>query len=444
MVSTLPEGVFNMKQKRRIVKENAARYKRMRKKEKGEMLTELEEITEYDRKYIITLINLENKIIYQKGGVRVKVDISKTFERKRGRKKKYGKELIPHLKMIWGLSGFISSVHLKSFIDENWEWIMDSEYFANVSEEEKGLIREMSSSTIERLLKEEKKKQKILSKYKSRKGRRNHIKKQIKIESFYDRKVERVGYMEIDLVSHSGNSGKGEFFYTLTSVDVKTDWTSLRLLRNKARVWTHRALSDIFQKIPYVPYHIHSDNGSEFINDHIISFIRENGLTQTRSRAYRKNDNALVEAKNWTMVRTYTGYRRYNTEEEFEILSELLHIVELKHNLFVPTMKVKRREEREGKMRKVYETKTPFKRLLEAPEVDKNKKTELIMLKKSVNLYELNERMKKLLKKLDKAYSKKFSNTSGLNIDLNLDDYNLNKLNNKNSNRKINPNSEVR
>ena len=441
MVSILPKGVFNMKQKRKIVKENAARYKRMSKKEKGKMLTELEEITGYSRKYIIYLINLENKTIYNKKGVRVKVDISKTLERRRGRKKTYGKELIPHLKMIWSLSGFISSVHLKSFIDENWEWITDNEYFENVEEEEKVLIKEMSSSTIERLLREEKKKYKILSKYKSRKARKNHIKKQIKIESFYDRRVERVGYMEIDLVSHSGNSGKGEFFYTLTSVEVKTDWTSLRLLRNKARVWTHRALSDIFQKIPYVPYHIHSDNGSEFINDHIISFIREKGLNQTRSRAYRKNDNALVEAKNWTMVRTYTGYRRYNTEEEFEILSELLHIIELKHNLFIPTIKVKRVEEREGKMRKVYETKTPFKRLLEASEVDKNKKTELIMLKKSVNLYELNERMRMLLRRLDKAYSKKFSGRSGLNIDLNTDDF---ELINKHLNKKNNSDSEVR
>ena len=96
---------------------------------------------------------------------------------------------------------------------------MDDEYFEKIGEEDKELIKEMSSSTIERLLRDEKKKYKILSKYKSRKARRNHIKKQIKIESFYDRRVERVGYMEIDLVSHSGNSGKAEFFYTLTSVE---------------------------------------------------------------------------------------------------------------------------------------------------------------------------------------------------------------------------------
>jgi len=421
MVSILPKEIFSMNQKRRIVKRNASRYKRMSKKEKGEMLRELEEITGYKRKYIIYLLSLEDKVVFKRRGLIVKVDITKTFERERGRKKRYGEELIPHLRMIWRLSGFISSVHLKFFIEENWEWIMKNKYFYKVRKKDKELIREMSSSTIERLLRDEKKKYNILSKYKSRKGRRNHIKKQIKIESFYNRKVEKVGYIEMDLVSHSGSSGKGEFFYTLTAVDVKTDWTSLRLLRNKARIWMHKALSDIFSKLPYVAYHIHSDNGSEFMNDHIISFIRENGLTQTRSRAYKKNDNALVEAKNWTMVRTYTGYRRYDTDEEFKILSELLNLIELKHNLFVPTMKVKRREERDGKMRKVYETKTPLKRLLEASEVYKNKKTELIMLKKSVNIYELNKKIKRLLVKLDNAYNKKYSLNSGVNIDLSLD-----------------------
>ncbi len=148
MTVRFPKGELNMKQKREIVKKNAARYKKMSKKEKGKMLTELEEITGYSRKYIIYLINLENKIIYNKKGVRVKVDISKTLERKRGRKKTYGKELIPHLKIIWSLSGFISSVHLKSFIDENWEWIVDDEYFEKIGEEDKELIKEMSSSTI--------------------------------------------------------------------------------------------------------------------------------------------------------------------------------------------------------------------------------------------------------------------------------------------------------
>jgi len=138
-------------------------------------------------------------------------------------------------------------------------------------------------------------------------------------------------------------------------------------------------------------------------------------------RAYKKNDNALVEIKNWTMVRAYLGYRRYSTDEEYEIIKRLLSLIELKHNLFIPTMKIKRREYTGSKYRKIYETKTPYTRLMESEEVSEEKKSELTQLKKSINLYKLSREIAMLLNKLDKAYERKHASKSnfGLNIELN-------------------------
>jgi len=425
MTVTYPQEVNNMKQKRKILQNNVELYHNSSKRRKSRMLEELEQITGYNRKYLIYLLNIAKKRIWLKKGMRAKVDLTKLEVNKRGRKKIYGGYLKKYLIQIWYLSELISSKHLYGFIHENEEWIFGEGRLKDVTERERELLLRMSASTIERMLKEEKKRQRSVFKYRSRRSVNNHIKRQVGVESFYTRRVDKIGYLEVDTVHHSGSSGKGEFFYTLTVVDVKSDWTSLRLLRNKARIWTYQALEGIFSSLPFVPYHLHSDNGSEFINAHIISFIRENGLKQTRSRSYRKNDNALVELKNWTMVRGYLGYRRYNTEEEYEIIEKLLGFIELLHNFFIPTMKkrVEEEENEKGKTKRiVYETKSPYRRLIESDEISDEKKRELKKMKKSVSLYRLRREISMCLKRLDEAYSKKHRqyNSSKLDISLSL------------------------
>lgn len=104
--------------------------------------------------------------------------------------------------------------------------------------------------------------------------------------------------------------------YTLTSTEVSTGWTELRVIRNKAMVWPKAALEDIINKMPVLVRKIHSDNGSEFINAHVQRFCSERGIEFTSSRPYRKNDAPYVESKNWSLVRAYVvGRRRYKTEE---------------------------------------------------------------------------------------------------------------------------------
>ena len=423
MVTIVPKGTHNMTQKRKIVKANVSLYRKSNKNKKAEILSELQELTGYSRKYLIKLLSKHGKKIMVKKGVYMKADLSKTSLHMRGRKRKYPLQLRKYLLRIWKDAGKISSKHLKAYIDENKEWIFNNNgKLKDIPDNYKTLIYEMSSSTIERLIKDYKKKYKSIFKYNTRKTVKNHIKKQINIETFYNRHVSKIGYMQIDLVYHSGNRLNGDFLYTLTAVDVLSDWTSLRILKNRARVWTYQALEDIFNNIPYKVYHIHSDNGSEFINAHILHFLKEKGMKQTRSRSYKKNDNALVELKNWSMVRSYLGYRRYDTEEEHKILSELMKLIEIKHNFFIPTMKLVKVINKQGKKKKrIYETKTPYKRLLESNDIPEEKKQELIEMKKNLNLYEINRKIESLQKKLNKAYLKKMkrrNKQSRLDIDL--------------------------
>lgn len=178
-------------------------------------------------------------------------------------------------------------------------------------------------------------------------------------------------------------------------------------MKNKAMIWTKEALKDIIKSMPMEVKIIHSDNGSEFINAHIQKICREEDIDFTRSRPYRKNDAPYVESKNWTLVRAYTGWKRYDTEEEQEILGKLLKLVSLRYNLFMPTMKLIQRERLGGKIRKRYDIDTPFNRVMEIDVVSEEDKCKLSKLRESIDLIKLSLEIEKLAEELDHIYQKK-------------------------------------
>lgn len=94
------------------------------------------------------------------------------------------------------------------------------------------------------------------------------------------------------------------------------------------------ALEDILDRLPFAVLGIDSDNGSEFINAHLLKYCEEKKVTFTRTRPYRKNDNYFVEQKNYSVVKKAVGYLRYGGEEELRILNELYRILRLYTNFF--------------------------------------------------------------------------------------------------------------
>jgi hypothetical protein len=127
----------------------------------------------------------------------------------------------------------------------------------------------------------------------------------------------------VDLVGHEGGLAVKDFTWTLTVTNRSTGWTEGGAVRTKAEIYVIAALASCLRRYPGRVVSLHSDNGSEFMNGHLTRFCHAQGTTFTRSRPYHKNDKCCVESRNWTPVRRYLGYRRFNTEDQLANLQQL-------------------------------------------------------------------------------------------------------------------------
>ena len=152
--------------------------------------------------------------------------------------------------------------------------------------------------------------------------------------------VQVPGFTEIDLVSHSGNSASGDFCYSLNLTDIHTGWTETQAVLGKSQEAVRGALETIRQALPFALRGIDSDNGSEFINQHLCRYCQAQAVQFTRGRPYKKDDNAHIEQKNWTHVRRLLGYLRYDTPGAREAINDLYrHELRRFQNLFLPSVK---------------------------------------------------------------------------------------------------------
>jgi len=234
----------------------------------------------------------------------------------------------------------------------------------------------ISAATIDRLLAPERARLRVKGRSGTKPG--SILKRQIPIRTFAEWNDARPGFCEMDLVAHDGGDGFGEFCQTLDLTCVATGWTECRAVKNKAQRWCFEALLDIEASLPFPLLGLDSDNGSEFINDQLYRYCTERGITFTRSRPYRKNDNCFVEQKNWPVVRQNVGYARYDTPAELEVLNELYVSLRLYVNFFQPQMKLVSKTRRGAKVTKLFDlARTPYQRVLASPEVGEDAKREL-------------------------------------------------------------------
>jgi len=154
--------------------------------------------------------------------------------------------------------------------------------------------------------------------------------------------VHEPGYVEIDLVSHSGPHASGEFIYSLNLTDIHTGWNETRAIMGKSEQRVVDALEDIRRTLPFPLKAIDSDNGSEFINHHLYRYCKKHHIQFTRSRPYKKDDNAHIEQKNWTHVRKLVGWDRYDTPAHLQALQALYRGPwSAMMNLYQPCVKLK-------------------------------------------------------------------------------------------------------
>jgi len=392
-----------------VIKANASRYRGRRKKLKSEMLNELTSVLHYNRKYLALLLRNSGRCVFTHHRTRLVADPDVSLASRRGRKKTYTPELLPYLEVTWELADRISSVHLVAFIKANSDVVFGNPKLRGIPAKLKRQLKTISPATIDRLLGPVREKTTLQQRY-PRNPHASWLRKTVPVQSYHDKPQDRFGYLEIDTVLHSGNSAHGQFCCTLTVTEAETGWTELRSLPNRAQLWTTKALKSILRRLPFKATELHSDNGGEFINR---GFIRAAGLSklkQTRSRAYRKNDAPYVESKNGSLVRAYIGHRRYDTRQEFEILRRLVPLISLRHNLFMPTMKIRppTSEDRQtGRRRRT--TATPYHRLLKSKRLSSARQQQLRTLRRNTDYFKLTSRISDLLGRLDQACRAKYS-----------------------------------
>lgn len=226
----------------------------------------------------------------------------------------------------------------------------------------------ISAATIDRLLATERRRLEVRGRSGTKPG--TLLKHQIPIRTFAEWDQTRPGFVEIDLVGHDGGVAEGDFCQTLDVTDVASGWTETQAVPNKAQVWVFEALQAIRARLPFTLLGIDSDNGSEFINGHLLRYTRQERITFTRGRAWKKNDGCFVEQKNYSIVRRSVGYARYEGAAEVRLLNQLYAELRLYSNFFQPVMKLVRKERHGAKVKKTYDApRTPYQRLCASPAV---------------------------------------------------------------------------
>jgi hypothetical protein len=226
------------------------------------------------------------------------------------RQRIYGEEVLQPLRVVWATMNGPAGKRLAPFLAEIAK-ALERHGELSVEPEIRAKLVAMSSATIDRALAPERRRLRVKGRSGTKPG--SILKRQIPIRTFAEWDDRRPGFCEVDLVGHDGGSTYGEFCQTLDLTCVATGWTEPRILPNKAQRWVHEAIDEIAAELPFPLLGLDSDNGAEFINMHLYRYCIERGITFTRSRPYRKNDNCYVEQKNWPVVRQQVGYARYDT-----------------------------------------------------------------------------------------------------------------------------------
>jgi hypothetical protein len=213
------------------------------------------------------------------------------------------------------------------------------------------------------------------------------------------------GWLETDTVALCGGSVAGEFVWMVDGVDYATTWVEVRAMWGRGQEGTLAALQDVEASLPFALLGLDSDNGGEFINHHVLQWLqkRPQPVFMTRSRPNKKDDNAHVEQKNWTHVRQWFGYERYGHADLVEPMNVLLKgpYGQLL-NYFHASLKLKRKQPVDGKLRRVYgAAQTPLARVLASAVVTDATKEKLRQKKSGLNPFALKLAVTKSMKEIE-------------------------------------------
>lgn len=377
--------MMSLKSKCELIEVMQPRYLKASKTEKKIILDEFTSATGYHRKHAIRA--LKNQVQVQ-NHLKGKTKTYKTI---------YRGEVVQGLEQIWEIYGRICSKRLQPILPEAIK-VLERCQEIELSKETKELLLKISSASIDRCLRP--------VRIKSPHGLSTTkpgslLKNMIPVRTFTEWDTERTGFMEIDLVAHCGNTTEGQYLNTLTCTDLSTGWTDVTALPHRSQQAVSEAIHHMRQRLPFPLLGIDSDNGSEFINDLLYRYCLDEQITFTRSRPYKKNDQAHVEQKNWSVVRREVGYDRWETQQELALLESIYGDLRLYINFFQPSFKLIAKERIGNKTIKRYDTaKTPYQRVLERKDISLEAKARLMNLYVQLNPAELRRHIDQKTAKL--------------------------------------------
>ena len=349
---------------------------------RGVLLTEAMRVTGYHRKALIR-------------AWRRPVRGPRRGQPRRGRRCRYTAATVRALKALWTAAGYPWSVRLKALMPLWLPW--GRKRLALTPEVEAQLVR-ISARQIDRVLAPDKRRLRRRMYGGTRPGTllKHHI--PIKTDHW---DVTEPGFTEVDLVSHSGDRADGEFLHSLDVTDIHTTWVETRAVLGKSQVRVQEALEHIRQQLPFTLRGIDSDNGSEFINAHLLRYCRRRGIQFTRGRPYKKDDNAHIEQKNWTHVRKHMGDLRYDTPAALTAMNEVYMDLRLLQNLFLPSVKLKSKERVGARLRRRYgAAQTALERVQACPQADAAKVAALMTLRERLDPFTLAAQIDQKLQRL--------------------------------------------
>jgi len=342
-------GRVSMATRNELVAAVAERYARGNRMERGRILDEFTAVTGHHRKHAMRLL---------------RAGMASGSPGRRPGRMLYGEAIRRALVVIWEASDRICGKRLRPLMPMLIEAMERHGHLDLAPEVRPGLLA-MSAATIDRALREVRA---PTGGWRRRAPPSAAIRRSVAVRTFDGWSDPAPGFMEADLVAHSGPTGKGSFVQTLTLTDIATGWTECAPVLVREQKLLTEVLSEMRKLLPFPLLGFDTDNDSVFMNETVRDYCAEAGVEFTRCRPYRKNDQAWVEQKNGSVVRHTVGYRRYEGLEAAAALARMYRSLRLFVNFFQPSFKLAEKSRDGAKVRKRYHAPaTPYQRLVADP-----------------------------------------------------------------------------
>jgi hypothetical protein len=370
--------MVSVQARRELVQALRSRYRASSRAEKTCILQEFASISGYHRKSAIRILNGSCEFC------------EPSFARLRPRL--YDEAIRQALIVLWEASDRVCGKRLKALLPVLLP-ALERHKHLQVDPAIRAKLTDISAATVDRLLRE------VRSANSRGRARRapTALRRSVPIRTFADWDDPPPGYMEMDLVAHSGETAAGSYVQTLSLTDLFSGWTECVPLLVRDSALVIEAVDALRGSLPFMLRGLDVDNGSEFLNDALVRYCAMQRIEFTRSRPYHKNDQAWIEQKNGAVVRRLVGYRRFEGMAAVEALSRLYGASRLFVNFFQPSFKLKEKTRLGSRVIKRYHApETPCARLLASSAISEQVKSQLRGIAETLDPLQLLDEIRRM------------------------------------------------